>query len=79
MEPRTVLDGFAGTTRVSQALAQNGYTVNRSLTNCLHTYRKERRGRKDAKKIDSIVFHFQPIPFSFASLWLCALCDKNGF
>lgn len=26
-KPRTVLDGFAGTTRVSQALAQNGYTV----------------------------------------------------
>ena len=27
VKPKTVLDGFAGTTRVSQALAQNGYTV----------------------------------------------------
>ncbi|MFA7236690.1 MAG: DNA adenine methylase [Phycisphaeraceae bacterium] len=27
VKPRTVMDGFAGTTRVSQALAQNGYTV----------------------------------------------------
>ncbi len=27
VNPRTVLDGFAGTTRVSQALAQSGYTV----------------------------------------------------
>lgn len=27
VEPRSVLDGFAGTTRVSQALAQNGYLV----------------------------------------------------
>jgi len=27
VKPRVVLDGFAGTTRVSQALAQNGYTV----------------------------------------------------
>lgn len=26
-KPRTVLDGFAGTTRISQALAQSGYTV----------------------------------------------------
>lgn len=27
IKPKTVLDGFAGTTRVSQALAQNGYSV----------------------------------------------------
>ncbi|MBV5310490.1 DNA adenine methylase [Chromatium okenii] len=27
VKPRTVLDGFAGTTRVSQALAKRGYTV----------------------------------------------------
>lgn len=27
VKPKTVLDGFAGTTRVSQALSQNGYTV----------------------------------------------------
>ena len=27
VKPKTVLDGFAGTTRVSQALAKNGYTV----------------------------------------------------
>lgn len=27
LEPKTVLDGFSGTTRVSQALAQRGYTV----------------------------------------------------
>ncbi len=27
VKPKTILDGFAGTTRVSQALAQSGYTV----------------------------------------------------
>ncbi len=27
VKPRTILDGFAGTTRVSQALGQSGYTV----------------------------------------------------
>lgn len=27
VRPRTVLDGFSGTTRVSQALAQLGYSV----------------------------------------------------
>ena len=27
VNPRTVLDAFAGTTRVSQAFAQSGYTV----------------------------------------------------
>ncbi len=27
VKPKTVLDGFAGTTRVSQALAQSGYSV----------------------------------------------------